>query len=262
MPLFVCNIDLMDNSQALSAYHETAEERARAADIMRLVPTGYSTILDAGARDGYFSLLLAERFQSVTALDLTRPEVDHERIVCVLGDLTHLDFPDNSFDVVFCSEVLEHIPALQKACSEIVRVTRHTAIIGVPYRQDIRFGRVTCSSCGQIGPPWGHVNSFDEAKLERLFSPLKLVTKAFACSKADRTNALASWLIDAGGNPYGVYDKQSCIYCGQPLVAPRSRPLHQKILAAIGIRLMNAHRMLCKPHPAWIHAVFEKQARS
>ena len=35
------------------------------------------------------------------------------------GDVTQLEFPNDSFDVVFCTEVLEHVAALQKACFEI-----------------------------------------------------------------------------------------------------------------------------------------------
>ena len=43
----------------------------------------------------------------------------------VAGDVTNLDFPDRSFDCVFCAEVLEHIPVnlLEVACRELTRVT-------------------------------------------------------------------------------------------------------------------------------------------
>src|SRR6266513_3954406 len=122
---------------ALAGYRNSPDEIARARDLMSIVPKNLSTVLDIGARDGHFSRLLTEHFESVTALDLTMPQFDFEGVRPVQGDVTKLQFPDNNFDVVFCTEVLEHVPALQKACTEIERVARHAVVIGVPYRQDI-----------------------------------------------------------------------------------------------------------------------------
>ena len=46
-------------------------------------------------------------------------------------DITALPFKDNSFDVVICSEVLEHIPDDAKAISELVRIVRPGKILAV-----------------------------------------------------------------------------------------------------------------------------------
>ncbi|RJQ86172.1 MAG: class I SAM-dependent methyltransferase [Desulfobacteraceae bacterium] len=52
------------------------------------------------------------------------------------GDVTSLPFADNSFDLVVCSEVLEHIPDHQRAITEIVRVlkTDRHLVVSVPRR--------------------------------------------------------------------------------------------------------------------------------
>lgn len=49
-------------------------------------------------------------------------------------DLTDLRFPDNSFDLVICNHILEHIPDDKKAMREILRVLRPggTAFVQVP----------------------------------------------------------------------------------------------------------------------------------
>lgn len=49
-------------------------------------------------------------------------------------DLTQLSFPNKSFDIIFCSHVLEHIPDDKKALSEIHRVMKDDGfgIIQVP----------------------------------------------------------------------------------------------------------------------------------
>ena len=43
---------------------------------------------------------------------------------CVQGDITALEFPTDFFDIVVCTEVLEHIPSdkLARACPELSRV--------------------------------------------------------------------------------------------------------------------------------------------
>ena len=47
------------------------------------------------------------------------------------ADITCLPFQDASFDVVICSEVMEHIPDEKKAISEIIRVLKPGGTLGV-----------------------------------------------------------------------------------------------------------------------------------
>ena len=226
---------------------------------MGLIPKGYHTVLDAGARDGYYSIQLTEYFDSVTALDLSKPEVQHERVTCVAGDLTKLSYPDNNFDVVVCSEVLEHIPALEKAVAEIKRVAKHAIVIGVPYKQDIRIGRATCAKCGKISPPWGHVNVFDENTLRRLFQPFRVARQVLTGIDPDTTNPVAAWFSDLGRNPYGIYGpEQRCLHCGSSLDSQPSRSFIHKLCGAAGVRLMKVQSAVSKPHANWIHMAFER----
>jgi hypothetical protein len=63
----------------LTEYRASPAEQKRTADLLRLIPTHGRSALDIGARDGHFSRLLAERFDQVTALDLTEPDISHPR---------------------------------------------------------------------------------------------------------------------------------------------------------------------------------------
>lgn len=243
-------------------YRESPLEKARIADLVKILPRGRQTVLDIGARDGYISRLLADHFSRVTALDLEKLPFGFAGVEPVQGDVTCLAFPDYSFDVVCCLEVLEHIPLpiLQKACSEITRVARNEVIIGVPYRQDTRIGRTTCSSCKQKNPPWGHVNSFDEHRLLGLFPVLKPVSTTFVGQQTEKTNSLSVFLMDLAGNPWGTYNQEEpCIFCGRPLSSLNKVSGVRKLLGALAVRLNEAQSWFASPSPIWLHVVFRKR---
>jgi SAM-dependent methyltransferase len=248
-----------ENVVDIEAYRASSSEQKRAALLLELIPKGYATVLDAGCRDGFHSIRLVDYFKSVTALDLVKPSIDHERVTCVAGDLTNLAYPDRSFDVVLCSEVLEHIPALEQAVSELKRVARHAILIGVPYKQDLRICRTTCAKCGKVNPPWGHINTFDENRLATLFHPFRAAKQDLTGIDPDATNALAAWLMDLGGNPYGPYGQDEvCMHCGAHIEEAPSRSFFQKICSALSTRLMRIQTRLSKPHANWIHILFER----
>jgi len=244
----------------LAIYRASEAEKARTADLLKMLPTSRASALDLGAREGFFSQLLAERFQRVTALDLSAPAFNLPGVSKVAADATMLPFRDEAFDCVFCAEVLEHVPNLQQACAEISRVARHEVIIGVPYRQDLRAGRATCRKCLKINPPWGHVHSFRERQLPQLFPQLKMLKMSFVGSVKDRTNFVSARLMDWAGNPWGIYDEEKqCRYCGAPLAPPNGeRSLASRLCAVAAVEINRAQEKFTRPHANWIHVLLAK----
>ncbi|MFT4103558.1 MAG: class I SAM-dependent methyltransferase [Burkholderiaceae bacterium] len=217
--------------------------------------------MDIGARDGHFSVLMAERIAQIVALDLTPPRIAHPGVCCVAGNATALPFPDRQFDVVFCAEVLEHIPepALQTACREISRVSAKHVLIGVPNEQDIRVGRCTCPSCGKPSPPWGHVNSFDLQRLRDLFPELEIESESYVGERREATNDLSTWLMDLAGNPYGTYGQdEPCMHCGQPLKASAARSVAQRASTKLAFAVRRATERFAKTRGNWVHVLFRK----
>lgn len=247
----------------LTAYRQSDSEQERIGDLLRLLPQRGVGVLDVGARDGYVSILLTRLFDRVTALDLEMPKIQHDKVTCVKGDITALNFPDNCFDAVLCAEVLEHIPPslLPRACKELARVTRSKVVIGVPYKQDTRLGRTTCSTCGATNPPWGHVNEFDETKLKGLFSELTCEKISFVGEAPRGTNFVASYLMYLAGNPYGTYGQdESCVRCGGKLQKPAVRSFLQKIISKLAHIAWNIGTPFPPNHGNWIHIVFRKNS--
>lgn len=246
----------------LLAYRASDSEQSRIADLFALVPARGACALDIGARDGYLSKRLADRFGRVVALDLERPRIDHPRIECVAGDVTRLAYGDGAFDLVLCAEVLEHIPPdrLAQACAEIARVTRGVAVIGVPYRQDLRACRTTCRACGRTNPSWGHLNRFDESVLDRLFAGMTPVRRSYVGTSTLRTNGVSTWLMDLAGNPFGSWDQEEpCVHCGAPIGEPPPRGPVQRGATRVADLLNRLQATVQRPHANWIHVAFAKR---
>lgn len=246
----------------LTEYRNSTTEQLRIADLLGLVPDHQGVALDVGARDGFISKLLAERFDRVVALDLEMPEIAHNKVDCVIGDVTNLSYSDNQFDFVFCAEVLEHIPSqlLAKACEELARVTKRNLLIGVPYAQDTRVGRMTCAKCGGVSPPWGHLNSFDEARLATLFHSLTISRTSFVGVTTAKTNWLSTRLMDYAGNPFGPYSQdEPCGHCGSKFQPPPGRTIGQRIASRLAHVITNGQQLFVAESANWIHILLKKQ---
>ena len=84
------------------------------------------------------------------------------------GDATSLDFPDDVFDAVICSEVLEHLPDYDAALVEIRRVLKPAGrlCISVPHAWPERIcWRLAPPPDGYAFQPGGHIRIFDEVDL-------------------------------------------------------------------------------------------------
>lgn len=233
----------------------------RTQSLLGLLPVRGRGVLDLGARDGHLSKLLVDRFERVVALDLEKPIIDDARVECVQGDGVCLEFPDDAFDAVVCAEVLEHVPpdALPRMAREIARVAAACVVIGVPYKQDLRFGETTCQSCGRTNPPWGHVNAFVEADLSALFRGLRSSRTEFVGTTTAKTNGLSARLMRFASNPYGTYaQEEACIHCSARLLPPTHRTQVQRVATQVAHWTTRAQSVVTRRQPNWIHVLFEK----
>jgi len=78
-------------------------------------------VLEVGAGDGSQTKLLKKYFKHVVSIDIA-PSTDTKDII--IADVCDLPFGDKEFDIVFSSNVLEHVDDLTKAFSEMKRVLR------------------------------------------------------------------------------------------------------------------------------------------
>lgn len=158
-------------------YRITPEEEAawthRRDLVHQLLPDGAVTsILDAGCGDGSLANDLKRKYGCpVVGLDLAAKRVAFakKRVKDVgfgQASIYQLPFRDSSFDLVVCTDLLEHLDDPQKAMSELVRVSKRAVVISVPYK--ITIEKTLCTHCGKDYFLYGHQHSFGKEGVEKI----------------------------------------------------------------------------------------------
>lgn len=97
-------------------------------------------ILDMGCGEGFYSMIFDQLYDcEVIAVDYD-PEIlslakkwlgGSSRVTVEQGDITNLRFPDNYFDKIVCTEVLEHVEDDKTAIKELFRVLRPGGVVAI-----------------------------------------------------------------------------------------------------------------------------------
>lgn len=97
----------------------------------------FKSLMDVGGGEGY-KAYLAQKFLSVSVLSSDLSEEACKRASEIFGiescssDLHDMKFKNGQFDVVTCSETLEHVTDWKHATSELLRVARKAVVITIP----------------------------------------------------------------------------------------------------------------------------------
>lgn len=93
------------------------------------------SLLDVGGSGGIIDNYLADHFGSVVSVDIDGAALDNARknfrkknLSFLPGDALDLQFSNDSFDVVICSQVYEHVTDPEKMMDEIFRVLKPNGI--------------------------------------------------------------------------------------------------------------------------------------
>lgn len=167
----------------------------------------HGKVFEIGVGLGAYLSRLAQDAQQAVGLD-----VEHERtlethqhvnqVICGVGEF--LPFPQNSFDLIFSNEVLEHVQDDRKSVQEMVRAVKPGGRIvifcpnrGYPYethgifwRGNYRFGNIPLvnylptSWRNKLAP---HVRAYTKNQLKQLFKdlPVKFIQRSIVFGAYD-----------------------------------------------------------------------------
>ncbi len=109
------------------------------------------SFLEAGSGDGEVTIFMAKNENDSVGLEIadcfikiaTRKidKIDFENIKFVKGDVRHMPFKDNTFDIIFSGGVVEHFEETYEALSEHVKILKNGGqiLIGVPCKQGLHY---------------------------------------------------------------------------------------------------------------------------
>lgn len=161
----------------------------------------FTSLLDIGGAEGYKAALARSIFDvDVRSVDLSGEackrakeifNVDGESV-----DIHQLPYNDNEFDVVLCSETLEHVPDIQRATKELIRVCRKAVIITVPHES-----KEVIEKNIRENIPHAHIHSLDTDAFDFILPIIpKIITRRYHNPIFKKVSIIADALkIETGG---------------------------------------------------------------
>ncbi|MCL2584631.1 MAG: class I SAM-dependent methyltransferase [Streptosporangiales bacterium] len=171
-------------------------------------------VLDIGCGAGRHAYELYRRGAQVVAADLNGDELgpvngmfaamkaeedipSQAGAQAVSADMTNMPFPDNSFDKVIASEILEHVPNDRQAMAEIARVLRPGGVASITVPSWFPERICWALSDDYHNNPGGHIRIFTKDELAG-----KLTASGLTVTGSHHAHALHSpywWLKCAAG---------------------------------------------------------------
>jgi malonyl-CoA O-methyltransferase len=109
-----------------------------------------SRVLEVGCGKGRFLKVIKEAYPAAdcTGVDISPALLGHlpKDIHGVQGSLESIPAPDDSFDVVFSVEAIEHSANPEAAVAEMIRVARPGGWVAIVDKQKAHWGRLQCPS--------------------------------------------------------------------------------------------------------------------
>ena len=148
------------------------------------------SILDVGCGEGFTLNRLKENGigKKLEGIESLQAAIDlgkktYPDIKIVKGSIYELPYKDNSFDLVLCTEVLEHLEKPQDAIKELVRVSKKYLVISVPNEPFFMLAQlIRGRNWSRLGNDIEHINHwtmFSFSKFIKQNSNVRILAKKF-----------------------------------------------------------------------------------
>lgn len=139
-----------DDEFSKIAPDEIDEDDAEVVEVIKELSNGYS-VLEVGCGKGRILKRIAEKFPEceLSGVDISDVMLSFvpKNIKTLVGNIEFLPYGDDSFDVVYTVECIEHSPNLKASVNELVRVCKPGGKVIIIDKQMSNWGRLQT-------PPW------------------------------------------------------------------------------------------------------------
>lgn len=148
-------------------------------------PLSPKTILDAGCGEGFTMDNLSKNNigKKIEGVEYSKDAIKIGKklfpsLTINQGSVYNLPYKDNSFDLIICTEVLEHLEEPTKALREILRVSKKYLIISVPNEPIFMLSNfLRGKNLLRLGDDEGHINHWNPMSLKRYLIQNKVIIK-------------------------------------------------------------------------------------
>jgi 2-polyprenyl-3-methyl-5-hydroxy-6-metoxy-1,4-benzoquinol methylase len=130
------NLEKHTNQHPISKFFLNNFKQLLLEQVKKLHP---ESILDVGAGEGFTLEMfrqanIGKKLEGIEYMDdaLKLAKKLHPKVTIKKGTIYELPYKANSFDLIICTEVMEHLEEPEKALAELKRVTKKYLIISVP----------------------------------------------------------------------------------------------------------------------------------
>lgn len=207
----------------------------------------FSSFLDVGCAEGYFANIVRRlfgvpAFGTDFAASGVRRAWEIYGIPGVTGDAHCLPFKDRAFDMVLCSETLEHVAHPEKVVQELMRVAAKYVVVTTPAarseaEREEHFEHVDPNLI------FDHFHFFTEEQLREWLGPASVIQ---GCAHR-RMARFFAWMSDTGSDPRTVCDLYRFVVDTSPGLSPDTLRRFQSLLAELAQRRKNPLRRLAGP---------------
>jgi len=237
----------------------TEVEQGRVRTTIGMIPEHVRSILDVGCGDGRIMTSLDSRFH-VAGVDYALSSLRHIGSNGIRASSGCLPFEDRSFDLVLCSEVLEHIPEASyvPTLNEFERVSKRYILITVPYREKLRLLFTKCQQCRAVFHAYGHYRAFSNSQLSSLFPNYKEVNTAFYGRRVPFQCEFLAVIRQKVFDKWYVFEEiTACQNCGNTKYEPPRRNL---IVRSIDAMNHLAGKVVPVWERAWAMKLYERSS--
>ncbi len=152
----------------------------------------FKSFADIGGAEGYTANLVRKLFNAeVVSTDLSENACKMANeifgIKTIPADIHNLPFKEGEFDIVLCSETIEHVTDFKKAINELLRIAKDVLVITVPHESK----KIVAKNIANK-PPHAHIHYFDiktldylteiglKIEYEKTLSPLLIIPRVIA----------------------------------------------------------------------------------
>jgi len=143
--------------------------------ILTIIPDDVNSIIDIGCGNGIITNEL-HKIYNVTAVDRSKKALSFVKAKKLQADCSNIPIEDNSFDMVFSSELLEHLEedTFYKTLTELKRLTKKYILISVPNAENLKKTYIQCPECKFIYNRVYHLRSFIPKDFEKYFEDFEI----------------------------------------------------------------------------------------